>query len=139
MKSLTTRLSRVTMYPDLRMHTARVPNPIFDDLSTLADVTRSRMLLLLDRHELTVSELCDILQLPQSTVSRHLKTLADGNWISSRRDGTRRMYTLLLDEVDESAKRLWEVVREQVEASSAGIDDDRRLRQILSNRRMQSE
>ena len=32
--------------------------------------------MLLDRHELTVSELCSVLQLPQSTVSRHLKTLS---------------------------------------------------------------
>ena len=39
------------------MDTARVQNPIFEDLSTLADATRSRMLLLLERHELTVSEL----------------------------------------------------------------------------------
>ena len=42
------------------------------------------MLLLLERHELTVSELCAVLQLPQSTVSRHLKTLADANWVTSR-------------------------------------------------------
>ena len=50
---------------------------ILDHLAALADTTRSRMLLLLDRHELTVSELCGVLQLPQSTVSRHLKALAD--------------------------------------------------------------
>ena len=30
---------------------------IFEDLTTLADATRSRMLLLLERNELTVSEL----------------------------------------------------------------------------------
>ena len=71
--------------------------PIFDDLSTLSDATRSRMLLLLERHELTVSELCDVLQLPQSTVSRHLKTLADANWVISRREATSRYYTLALD------------------------------------------
>ena len=71
---------------------------IFDDLTTLADATRSRMLLLLERHELTVSELCTMLQLPQSTVSRHLKTLADAGWVSSRRDGTSRFYTLALDD-----------------------------------------
>ena len=35
-----------------------------------------------------------MLQLPQSTVSRHLKTLADAGWVSSRRDGTSRYYTL---------------------------------------------
>ena len=62
--------------------TARCPTAIFDDLTTLSDSTRSRMLLLLERHELTVSELCAVLQLPQSTVSRHLKTLADASWVS---------------------------------------------------------
>ena len=36
--------------------------PIFDRLSALADPTRSRLLLLLDRHELTVGELCAALQ-----------------------------------------------------------------------------
>jgi len=56
---------------------------ILDHLSALADTTRSRTLLLLDRHELTVSELCTIMQLPQSTVSRHLKALADSAWIAA--------------------------------------------------------
>ena len=37
---------------------------ILDHLSALSDPTRSRILLLLDRHELTVSELCAIMQLP---------------------------------------------------------------------------
>ena len=50
---------------------------ILDHMATLADPMRCRMLLVLERHELTVSELCAVLQLPQSTVSRHLKTLAD--------------------------------------------------------------
>ena len=71
---------------------------IFDDLTALADATRSRMLLVLERHELTVTELCAVLQLPQSTVSRHLKTLSDTQWVSSRRDGTSRYYTLALDD-----------------------------------------
>ena len=53
------------------------PSPVLQHMTTLADPTRCRMLLLLERHELTVSELCAVLQLPQSTVSRHLKTLAD--------------------------------------------------------------
>jgi ArsR family transcriptional regulator len=60
---------------------------IFDDLTALSDATRSRMLLLLERQELTVTDLCAVLQLPQSTVSRHLKTLSDASWVVSRRDG----------------------------------------------------
>src|SRR5262245_53783604 len=91
---------------------------VVDHLSVLSDTTRVRMLAVLEGRELTVSELCDIVQLPQSTVSRHLKTLGDGGWVTSRRDGTRRLYTLPLDDVHASAKRLWQVVREHT-ASSA--------------------
>src|SRR6266513_5131275 len=63
---------------------------VFDRLSSLADATRSRILLLLERHELTVSELCRVLQLPQSTVSRHLKGLADVAWIAARAEADRK-------------------------------------------------
>ncbi|MBM4191446.1 MAG: winged helix-turn-helix transcriptional regulator, partial [Gemmatimonadetes bacterium] len=48
---------------------------LHDRLSALADPIRTRILLVLERHELTVSELRTVLQLPQSTVSRHLKVL----------------------------------------------------------------
>ena len=67
---------------------------IFDQLSSLADPTRGRLLLLLDKHELTVGELCAVLQLPQSTVSRHLKTLGDEGWVTSRAEGTSRQYRM---------------------------------------------
>lgn len=97
------------------------------------------MLAVLEGRELTVSELCDVVQLPQSTVSRHLKTLADGEWVTSRRDGTRRLYTLPLDDVDSSAKRLWQVVREQVISSAAAAQDERRLKHVLAGRRSRSE
>src|SRR5262245_41983807 len=112
---------------------------VVDQLTVLSDAIRVRMLAVLEGRELTVSELCDVVQLPQSTVSRHLKTLADGDWVTSRRDGTRRRYTLPLDDVDASARRLWEVVREQAESSATLAQDDRRLKQVLTRRRTQSE
>ena len=112
---------------------------VVDQLTVLSDAIRVRMLAVLEGRELTVSELCDVVQLPQSTVSRHLKTLADGDWITSRPDGTRRLYTLALDDLDPSARRLWQVVREQVTSSPTSSQDDRRLKQILARRRTQSE
>lgn len=112
---------------------------IFDDLTALADATRSRMLLLLERNELTVSELCAILQLPQSTVSRHLKTLADASWVSSRRDGTSRYYTLALDDRDASTRRLWSLLREQVSATPGADQDARRLKGTLARRQSKSQ
>jgi ArsR family transcriptional regulator len=112
---------------------------IFEDLTTLADATRSRMLLLLERHELTVSELCAVLQLPQSTVSRHLKTLADAGWVASRRDGTSRFYSLALGEREAATRRLWALLREQVAGTPAVDQDARRLKGVLARRQSKSQ
>ena len=107
---------------------------ILDHISALADPIRCRMLLLLEKHELTVSELCAVLQMPQSSVSRHLKTLADDDWVASRRDGTSRFYSMPADDLDAGATRLWPLIREQVAATSAAGQDDRRLRGVLARR-----
>jgi ArsR family transcriptional regulator len=112
---------------------------ILDYLASLADTTRSRILLLLDRHELTVSELCGIVQLPQSTVSRHLKALADSGWVASRAEGTSNLYTMTRDELDASARRLWALVREQVGSSPAAAQDQRRLQAAIAERRTKSQ
>ena len=111
--------------------------PLLNVLSALADPTRCRMLLLLDGHELTVGELCAVVQLPQSTVSRQLKTLADAGWVSSRRDGTSRYYTLTLGTDD--ARTLWRITRTQLEGKSATAQDLRRLERVLAERRTASE
>jgi ubiquinone/menaquinone biosynthesis C-methylase UbiE/DNA-binding MarR family transcriptional regulator len=111
---------------------------IFDDLTVLADATRSRMLLLLERQELTVTELCAVLQLPQSTVSRHLKTLSDASWVSSRRDGTSRHYTLALDDRGAAARGLWSLLREQLSATPGADQDARRLKAVLTRRQSKS-
>src|ERR1043166_4959905 len=112
---------------------------ILDHMTALSDPTRCRMLLLLEKHELTVSELCAVLQMPQSSVSRHLKTLADDDWVASRRDGTSRFYTMPLDDLASGAKRLWPLIREQVAGTAAAAQDERRLRGVLTRRRAKSQ
>ena len=96
------------------------------------------MLLLLEKHELTVSELCSVLQLPQSTVSRHLKTLADDGWVTSRRDGTSRFYTMPVDDLDRR-RELWPLISEHVTSTRGAEQDERRLRSVLSRRRAKSQ
>jgi SAM-dependent methyltransferase len=108
---------------------------VLDRLTALADPTRSRLLLLLDRHELTVSELCTVLQLPQSTVSRHLKVLADEGWIGARGEGTSRFYKMVASRLDPDAKQLWKVVRQQLDASAGAAQDARRAQSVLAKRR----
>src|SRR5918993_55124 len=112
---------------------------ILDHLASLADTTRSRLLLLLDRHELTVSELCGITQLPQSTVSRHLKALVDAGWIAARAEGTSHLYTMTRDDRDPARRRLWLLVREQVGPTPAATQDQRRLQAAIASRRTTSQ
>jgi ArsR family transcriptional regulator len=112
---------------------------MLDHMGVLADPLRCRMLLVLERHELTVSELCTVLQLPQSTVSRHLKTLSDALWVTSRRDGTSRYYSMSLSDLDAGGQRLWPILREQVSSTSAADQDERRLKTVLARRRSKSE
>jgi ubiquinone/menaquinone biosynthesis C-methylase UbiE len=112
---------------------------ILDHMSALADPTRCRILLLLEKHDLTVSELCSVLRLPQSSVSRHLKTLADDDWVTSRRDGTSRFYRMPLDDLDSGASRLWPLIREQVATTATAGQDEHRLGGVLARRRAKSK
>jgi SAM-dependent methyltransferase len=106
---------------------------VFDRLQTLGDETRARLLLLLEDHEMTVSELCAVVQLPQSTVSRHLKVLLEDGWLRSRAAGTSRHYRVA--ELDGSAAELWRVVRQPASASAAAAADAERVRVVLAGRR----
>jgi ubiquinone/menaquinone biosynthesis C-methylase UbiE len=112
---------------------------ILEHMTALSDPTRCRMLLLLEKHELTVSELCAVLQMPQSSVSRHLKTLADDDWVTSRRDGTSRFYSMPVDDLDAGARRLWSLIREPVADAPGAGQDARRLRGVLGRRREKSQ
>jgi ubiquinone/menaquinone biosynthesis C-methylase UbiE/DNA-binding transcriptional ArsR family regulator len=139
-----------------------VRNPILDHLTALADTTRNRILLLLERQEMTVSELCAVMQLPQSTVSRHLKALADSEWVTARGEGTSHLYTMNrhaakpdagrvngqtarapLEEggevLEPTTRRLWLLVREQVETTPEAVGDQQRLQSVLAKRRTRSQ
>lgn len=111
---------------------------ILKHMSTVADATRCRMLRILARQELTVSELCAVLQLPQSTVSRHLKALLEDDWVTSRRDGTSRFYSMPAGELAADARRLWGLIEEQVAVSRAAQQDDQRVEGVLAARRERS-
>lgn len=103
-------------------------------LQTLADPTRVRLLSILNRDELTVSEMCSVLQLPQSTVSRHLKVLNGDGWVENRREGTNQLYWLQRDNWTLDRTQLWQWVCNQNESSATANQDLSRLNQILMER-----
>jgi len=118
--------------------TAPTRTLVHDRLATLADATRCRLLLALDGRELTVGELCQALQLPQSTVSRHLKVLADADWITSRAEGASRWY-VIEPTLNEHARDLWSLVRASVEVTPSAAQDLARIDAVIGVRRVRSE
>ena len=115
------------------------PQALLGWMESLADATRLRLLRLLERHELGVVELCDVLQLPQSTVSRHLKILSDQNWTQSRRQGTSNLYRTILDDLDITARKFWILARDRTANWSTAIQDESRLKRHLKDKLADSQ
>lgn len=65
----------------------------------IADPTRIALLYELGDGRKHVSQLVDSLQLPQATVSRHLKILRDRSLVVTEREGTFVYYSLVYPEV----------------------------------------
>jgi ubiquinone/menaquinone biosynthesis C-methylase UbiE/predicted transcriptional regulator len=63
-------------------------------LRLLSDATRARILLLLEREELSVAELQEILSTGQSTISTHLAQLKQAGLAEDRRTGKHVLYRL---------------------------------------------
>jgi ArsR family transcriptional regulator len=108
--------------------------PLLEHLTALSDPIRVRLLISLEGHELAVGELQQTLQLPQSTVSRHLKVLADEGWVAARAEGTAHRYRATPEAGGASASQLWQLVRAEVARTPAALQDADRLREVLARR-----
>ncbi len=117
----------------------RQPAALTGWMEVLSDPTRLRLLRVLERHELGVADLCDVLQMPQSTVSRHLKLLTEGGWLQNRRQGTASLYRMTGDDLDATARRLWTLAREQVVQTPKFKHDQLRLGRCLGQRQKHAE
>jgi ArsR family transcriptional regulator len=104
---------------------------IHERLAVLAQPIRTRMLRLLELEELAVGEVARVVQLPQSTVSRHLKELREAGWVSARKDGTATLLALSAD-LGDDAVALWELVRAGTDGEDA--EDGLRLAAVLAAR-----
>ncbi|QDU79432.1 HTH-type transcriptional repressor CzrA [Polystyrenella longa] len=98
------------------METQQTDYDIEKVFRALSDLTRLRILNLLRGGELCVCDLIDVLDLPQSTVSRHLAYLRKVNLVKARKEGLWHYYQL----VDTDVKFMRKVF-ECVEAASEAI------------------
>lgn len=107
---------------------------VTDRLADVSELIRLRVLRVLEHEELSVGEIAQIVQLPQSTVSRHLKILADGQWLARRTAGTATLYRLVLDDLSDESRALWLAIRDQLPSGGDLAEDSRRLAAVLAQR-----
>lgn len=114
-------------------HSDPVSPPAFvRTLGGVADTARIRLMRLVAARELGVSDLCEAVQLPQSTVSRHLKILSEEGWIAHRREGTSHLYKM---EAQVGVRAgLWEAIRSASEEWKEVGQDAKRLEAALRRR-----
>lgn len=70
------------------------PASIVSGFHALSDPLRIQVLELLRERELCVCELCELLEVPQSKLSFHLKTLKEAALVRSRQEGRWMYYSL---------------------------------------------
>ena len=104
---------------------------------TLADPTRVRILALLEREELAVQELVEVLGMTQSRVSRHLGILREAGLLRDRREGTFVHYRMVLPG-DGAWSEAWSLASRGLAEDPAASRDRAALAGVLEARAARS-
>jgi ArsR family transcriptional regulator len=100
---------------------------------TFSDPTRVRILALLEREELAVQELMDVLGMAQSRVSRHLAILRDAGLVQDRRDGTYVFYRFVPPAAG-AWQDAWALVSRTLARDATSERDQAALSQVMEAR-----
>ena len=103
---------------------------------TLTDPTRMRLLFLLEREELAVQELMQVLDMAQSTVSRHLGILREAGLLEDRREGTWVYYRL--KPVNGAWREVWDLTKRSLTSDPTRSRDVAALESILEARSLRT-
>lgn len=101
----------------------------------LSDETRLRIIVLLTHGELCVCDIMASLELPQSTVSRHLAYLRNAGLVEDRREGVWMYYTLT-DTKHTLQQDILTVLRRGLEENDWAVEDIARLERFLQTKRI---
>ena len=86
--------------------------------SALSDTTRIMILYLLAERDMYVNEIAEELNAPQSTVSRHLKVLRERSLVTTERQGTAVLYSLVDKRIIQSLDLMRSILNDQIQANA---------------------
>ncbi|MGI9616485.1 MAG: ArsR/SmtB family transcription factor [Acidimicrobiales bacterium] len=105
---------------------------LIHSMKAAGEPTRLRILLVLERSELTVSEICRILGQSQPRISRHLKLLCEAGLLSRHAEGTNAFYR---HAPEPYAKQFLSAVRPLIDLDAAVVQaDQNELARIRADR-----
>lgn len=110
----------------------------WETLKLLADSTRVRILSLLEKEELSVAELQEVLDMGQSRISSHLGILRQGELVLDRREGKKTFYAIN-ESFEPTGLALMKAACTAVETTDQINEDGTNLKRILEKRKQQSE
>ena len=103
----------------------------------LGDETRLRIMgLLIDGKELCVCDIMAALDLPQSTVSRHLSNLRNAGLVNDRRQGIWMNYKINQKEI-EHASALLDLLAKMLGDLEQTVEDQRLLNEHMETKKQQ--
>jgi ArsR family transcriptional regulator len=107
---------------------------ILKNLRLLADPSRLRILLLVEREELSVAELQEILGMGQSRISTHLAQLKQAGLVEDRRNGKSILYRLKPGAQSDGFAQMLSVLRQAAAEIPEAGEDSEALRLALRRR-----
>lgn len=86
----------------------------------IGDLTRTKILWILDRHEMCVCDIANVLNMTKSSISHQLAILRESGIVKYRKDGKEVYYTL----DDGHIKKLYEIGLEHIEHKMKGEENE---------------
>lgn len=104
-----------------------------EQLKALSEPTRLRIVRLLMHGELCICDLMAALDLPQSTISRHMSFLKRAAWVNGRRSAKWVYYSLAIAR-DPAHAAFLEALKDLLPPRPEAIEDDGRLARHLATK-----
>lgn len=99
-------------------------------LEALADDTRLRIVNIIKNGELSVSEICDVLDCQQSNISKHLTRLRLSGLVNDRRDGLNVFYSIAKPK-HKVHKKLLATITVEFSENEVFVSDSEKMYEIL--------
>lgn len=107
-------------------------------MKSLSDDTRIRIINLLKKEELSVTEICDILDVQQSNLSKHLSRLRLTGLVNDNREGF-NVYYSLVNPKEKVHKELLNIMTIGLAENEILQTDQEKMKEVLAKTRSETQ